>query len=314
MTAGTVTSPASTSRPSAAGGSHVDVARPGFGWAAPAVVFFGLFALLPMLAVIYLSFTAYDGLNPPVWIGLQNWQALATDPLFLQSLWLSAILTLLSWVVQTGVSLPLGVYLAGEQRGRAVLAAVFFVPLLMSSAAVAVLWGSIFDPNFGLASVLGPLIGVPDGNFIGNERLALYSVLFVISWQFMPFHTLLYQGGARAIPKDLYEAALLDGASRWRQFVSITIPQLRNTIIASSVMIIVGSLTYFETVLILTDGGPGTATRILPLHMYIEGFRSFQMGYSAVLAVVLLVIGTLLSLVITRVSGYRNMTSDREGL
>jgi xylobiose transport system permease protein len=292
----------------------VDVGRPGYGWAAPAVVFFGVFALLPMAAVVYLSFTSYDGLNPPVWVGLQNWQALGGDQVFLDSLRLSGTLTVLSWVVQTAVALPLGVYLAGKGRGRAVLAAVFFVPLLMSSAAIAVLWGSLFDPNFGLASVLGPLVGVPDGNFIGNESLALYAVLFVISWQFMPFHTLLYQGGARAIPESLYEAATLDGAGRWRQFRSVTVPQLRDTIITSSVLIIVGSLTYFEIVLILTNGGPGTATRILPLHMYIEGFRSFQMGYAAALAVVLLVVGTVLSLVITRVSGYRNMTSRREGL
>jgi xylobiose transport system permease protein len=294
--------------------SHVDVARPGFGWVAPALVFFGLFALIPMLALIYLSFTSYDGLNPPVFVGLQNWQALAQDQLFLDSLRLSGTLTVLSWLLQTGVALPLGVYLAGKERTRAVLAAVFFVPQLMSGAAIAVLWGTLFDPNFGLASVLGPLVGVPDGNFIGNPSLAFYVVLFVISWQFMPFHTLLYQGATRAIPESLYEAATLDGAGRWRQFRSITVPQLRATIITSGVLIVVGSLTYFEIVLILTNGGPGTATRILPLHMYVEGFRSFQMGYSAALAVVLLVIGTALSLVITRVTGYRQMASQREGL
>jgi xylobiose transport system permease protein len=290
------------------------VARPGFGWAAPAVVFFGVFALLPMLAVIYLSFTAYDGLNPPVWVGLQNWQQLGGDQVFLDSLRLSGTLTLLSWVFQTAIALPLGVYLAAQSRGRAVLAAVFFVPVLMSGAAIAVLWGTLFDPNFGLASVLGPLVGVADGNIIGDPSLALYAVLFVISWQFMPFHTLLYQGAARGIPESLYEAATLDGAGRWRQFRSITVPQLRATIITSSVHIVVGSLTYFEIVLILTNGGPGTATRILPLHMYIEGFRGFQMGYASALAVVLLVIGTALSLVITRVTGFRQMASQREGL
>ena len=147
---------------------------------------------------------------------------------------------MLSWLLQTAVALPLGVYLAGKQRTRAVLAAVFFVPQLMSGAAIAVLWGTLFDPNFGLASVLGPLVGVPDGNFIGNPSLAFYAVLFVISWQFMPFHTLLYQGATRAIPESLYEAATMDGAGRWRQFRSITVPQLRDTIITSGVLIVVG--------------------------------------------------------------------------
>ena len=287
--------------------------RPGFAWAAPALAFFGLFALLPMVAVGYLSLTAYDGLNPPRWVGLENWTRLAGDAVFLDSLRLSVTLTALSWAVQTAIALPLGVYLAGPGRGRALLAAVFFVPLLMSSAAIAVLWRSLFDPNFGLASVVGPLVGIPDGNIIGDSSFAFGAVLVVISWQFLPFHALLYQAATRAIPTMLYEAALLDGAGRWQQFRSVTLPQLRDTVIASGVLIVVGSLTYFEIVLILTGGGPGTATRILPLHMYLEGFRSFQMGYAAALAVVLVVVGAALSLVITRVTGYRSMSSQREG-
>jgi xylobiose transport system permease protein len=294
--------------------SSVEAGRPGIAWALPALAYFGLFALLPMLAVVYLSFTAYDGLNPPRWIGLRNWLNLAGDGIFLQSLRLSAMLTALSWATQTAVALPLGVYLAGRGRSRAVLAAVFFVPLLMSGAAIAVLWRTLLDPNFGLASVLGPLVGVDDGNFVGDPALAFYTALFVISWQFMPFHTLLYQAATRTIPASLYEAATLDGAGRWRQFHSVTLPQLRDTIITSSVLMVVGSLTYFEVILILTGGGPGTATRILPLHMYLEGFRSFQMGYASALAVVLLVLGTVLSLVITKVTGYRRMASQREGM
>lgn len=294
--------------------SSVEAGRPGFVWAAPAIAFFGFFALLPMVAVIYLSFTAYQGITAPEWIGLENWKRLGTDPDIGNALRLSAQLTLLSWLVQTAIALPLGVYVAGRGRARSVLAAIFFVPLLMSGAAIAILWGVLFDPNFGLASVVGPLIGVEDGNFIGNPTLAFYAVLMVISWQFMPFHTLLYQGAIRAIPTSLYEAATIDGAGRFKQFRSITIPQLRDTIITSSVLMIVGSLTYFEIILILTGGGPGTATRTLPLHMYLTGFRSFDMGYASVLAVLLLGIGTGMSLVVTKVTGYRKMASQREGL
>lgn len=298
----------------ARGTSPVPRGEPGLLWAGPALLFFAFFALVPMAAVVVLSFTAYDGLNPPQWVGTANWQRLVTDGLFWSSLQLSAVLTVVSWLVQTAIALPLGIYLAAPGRSRAAVAAVFIVPLLMSGAAIAVLWSTLFDPNFGLASVLGPLVGVLDGNFIGDSRFALWAVLLVISWQFVPFHTLLYQGATRAIPAMLYEAAVLDGAGRWRQLVSVTLPQLRDTMITSGVLMVVGSLTYFEVVLILTGGGPGTATRILPLHMYLEGFRSFDMGYSAALAVVLLVLGASLSLLITRVTGYRSMSSQREGL
>ncbi len=288
--------------------------RPSFLWAAPVIVFFGLFALLPMAGVVYLSFTAYDGIGMPTWTGLDNWTRLFGDEIFVDSLRLSAILTALSWAFQTVVALSLGVYVAAPGRSRAVLATIFFMPLLMSGAAIALLWTTLFDPNFGLASVVGPLLGVDDGNFIGSPTLAFYCILLVVSWQFMPFHMLLYQAATRQIPQMLYEAATIDGAGRWRQFFSVTLPQLRDTVITSSVLILVGSLTYFEVVLIITGGGPGTATRILPLHMYLEGFRSFNMGYASVLAVVLLMFGAALSLIVTRVTGYHKMASQREGL
>lgn len=294
--------------------SSMEAGRPGLAWAAPALLFFGLFALVPMVAVVYLSFTEYSGLGAPVWIGGDNWATLVGDGVFWSSLRLSVLLTVLSWLVQTSIALPLGVFVAGAGRTRGALAAIYFVPLLMSGAAIALLWATLFDPNFGLASVVGPWIGVEDGNFTGDPQLAFVAVLLVISWQFMPFHTLLYQAATRAIPASLYEAATLDGASRYQQFRSVTLPQLRDTIITSTVLILVGSLTYFEIVLILTGGGPGTATRILPLHMYLEGFRSFDMGYASVLAVVLLVVGAVLSLAVTKVTGYRKMASQREGM
>jgi len=289
-------------------------ARPGAIWAAPALVYFAVFALLPMALVVYLSFTRWNGLGSPHWTGLANWSYLLRDPQVIQSLKLSGILTAVTWAFQTAVSLPLGVWAAGPQRGRAVLSAVFFTPLLISSSGIAVLWKALLDPNFGLATIFGPWVGVDDGNFIGRPSLALWTIMAVISWQFIPFHTLLYQSATRQIPSVLYEAATVDGAGRFQQFRAITLPQLRHTIITSSVLMIVGSLTYFEVVLIITGGGPGAATRILPLDMYLTGFSAFQMGYASVLSVLLLAVGTALSLLIVRVTGYRRMTSQREGL
>ncbi|ROS76882.1 carbohydrate ABC transporter permease [Cellulomonas sp. PhB143] len=292
----------------------VGTGRPGALWAVPALGFFGLFALLPMAIVVYLSFTQWSGIGSPVFTGTDNWTKLAHDTQLMPSLRLTIGLTIVSWLLQTAICLPLGVWLAHHGRGRAVLAAVFFVPLLMSSAAIAILWGGLLDPNFGLASVVGPLIGVPDGNFIGDPDLVFWVVVAVVAWQFVPFHVLLYQGATRQVPGSLYEAARIDGAGRFRQFTAITVPQLKHTIITSSVLMLVGSMTYFEIILILTGGGPGTATRVLPLHMYIEGFQSFDMGYASVLAVLLLVLGTALSLFVTRATGFHRMDSQKEGL
>jgi xylobiose transport system permease protein len=279
--------------------------RPSAWYAVPAFAFFALFAALPMVLVIYLSFTAWDGLGTPAVNGGENWSRLLEDSEARASVWRTLVLMVVSWLVQTPIALLIGVWAAGKQRSRAVLSSIFFLPLLLSTAAIALLWQALLEPNFG-AFVGGPL-------FLGDPDIALYTVVLVISWQFIPFHTLLYQGAARAVPPSLYEAATLDGASRVSQFRHITLPQLRYTIVTSSVLMLVGSLTTFDTVLILTNGGPGTATRILPLHMYITGFSGFEMGYASTIAVVLVVLGTALSLLVMRWSGFRQMSSQQEG-
>ena len=288
--------------------------RPGAAWVVPAIVFFAIFALLPMVGVVYLSFTSWSGLGSPALTGAANWKQLVHDPQFWQSLRLSAIFIVSSWLIQTVISLLIGVWAAGKQRGRAVMSAIFFLPLVMSSTAIAITWQVLLDPNFGLAGWLGPKVGFPSGNIIGSPDGALLMVIFVGAWQFIPFHTLLYQGAARQIPRVLYDAAITDGAGRYQQFWHVTLPLVRNTVITSSLIILVGALTSFETVLILTQGGPGTATRILPYEMYSEGFNSYQYGYGSAIAVVLVVVATILSVLMTRLTGFSRMRSTLEGL
>jgi raffinose/stachyose/melibiose transport system permease protein len=136
----------------------------------------------------------------------------------------------------------------------------------------------------------------------------------VIAWQFIPFHTLLYQGGVRQIPEQMYEAAQIDGAGRIRQFFSITVPQLKYTIITSSTLMLVGSLVYFDLIWVLTQGGPGNATRILALDMYIRGFQANQMGAASVIGVILVVVGVVLTIVIQRLGGRDLRASQMEGM
>lgn len=267
-----------------------------------------MFGILPIAIVAYLSMTRWNGLGSPEWAGLENWRALPDDPDALHGIRVTFQLTLLCWLIQTPLALLLGVWSAGTQRGRAIVSTVFFLPLLLSTTAIALIWLSLLDPNFGLAASVSGLADI-----LASSDQALYAVAFVIAWQFVPFHTLLYQAAARQIPTSMYEDAELAGAGIPRQFLAITLPQLRNTIVASSVLIVVSSLTYFESILLLTGGGPGTATRVLPLHMYIKGFVGFDMGFGSALAVLLVVVGTFLSVLIVRSSGFHRMDSDRDG-
>lgn len=276
----------------------------------PALALFAVFALVPLAVALYLSFTRWDGLGSPEWIGLDNWQSLLTDGGIGHSLGLTLQLMILSWLIQTPLSILLGVFLSGHQRYREILAVVYFVPLLLSSAAIAIAFRNLLDPNFGLFASAPSFL---DQNWLGDSSLALYAVTFIIAWQFIPFHTLLYQGGARQIPQSLYEAAAIDGAGRARQFFSLTLPQLKYTFVTSTTLMLVGALTYFDVIYILTQGGPGDATRILPLDMYLTGFVANKMGLACAIAVVLAVFGMVLSLVITKASGFTKMESQLEG-
>nr|WP_240895743.1 sugar ABC transporter permease [Kineococcus siccus] len=217
----------------------------------------------------------------------------------------------LSWAVQTPLSILLGVFIAGHQKYRAVLAVLYFLPLLLSSAAIAIAYKALLDPNFGLGAGLGlPFLSQ---NWLGRPALAMGVVIFIVSWQFIPFHSLIYQGGVRQIPKSMYEAAEIDGAGRVKQFFFMTLPQLKNTIITSSTLMIVGSLTFFDLIFVLTGGGPSDATRVLALDMYLRGFRGSLMGPASVIATILVLIGLALALLLQRLGGRGGASSQLEG-
>ncbi len=288
------------------------VGRPGFAWALPAALFFTLFAIVPLVMVAVLSFMSWNGLGSPQWVGTDNWSRLLDDPVMLKSVWLTLLLTALGVVLQTPLSILLGVWAAGHQRNRAVLSVIYFIPLLLSATAVSVLWRALLDPNFGIPADATWLFG--DGNLFGEQTTAIGVLAFVSTWQFTPFHTLIYQGAARSIPQVLYQAAEIDGAGRYRQFFHITLPQLRNSMITSMILMIVGGLTTFETVLILTQGGPGTDTTISAYYMYDKAFKGFDFGAGSAIALALVVAATIISLVVVKVSGYDKMRSSMEGV
>jgi len=268
----------------------------------PALILFLLFAVVPLLGVFGLSFMRWDGISTPTWAGSHNWGTVLTDPNTWAALWLSIKVMVISWIIQTPISLLLGVFTAARQKYRAFLAVLYFLPLLLSSAAIAIAFKALLDPNFGMSRAFN--IPALSQDWLGSPTLVIYVVIFIIAWQFIPFHTLLYQAGVRQIPKSLYEASVIDGAGRVKQFFHITLPQLRYTIITSSTLMLVGSLTYFDVVFVLTGGGPGRATRLLPLDMYLTGFSSNDMGHASVLAVILVIVGLTLSLGLARLSSF----------
>ncbi|GAA0502817.1 ABC transporter [Paractinoplanes deccanensis] len=279
--------------------------------ALPAFVWFVLFGIIPLFGVLFLSFTTWNGIGDISVTGLTSWKATLTDPGLPHALWITFVIMALSWAVQTPMSILIGVFLATSKRYRELLAVLYFIPLLLSSAAIAITFKALLDPNFGLGAGLG--IDALNQDWLGNSTLAMATLIFIVSWQFIPFHSLIYQGAVRQIPTSMYEASQIDGAGRVRQFFSITLPQLKYTIITSSTLMVVGSLTFFDLIYVLTGGGPGDSTRTLALEMYQKGFQANLMGPASAIAVILVLVGLALSLLLRRLGG-RADESQLEGV
>jgi raffinose/stachyose/melibiose transport system permease protein len=279
--------------------------------ALPALLVFAAFGILPLIGVLLLSFTSWDGIGVIRPAGFASWRAVLSDPGLPHALWVTFKIMALSWLVQTPLSIFIGVFLAGHQRYRELLAVLYFIPLLLSSAAIAITYKALLDPNFGLGA--GLHLSLLTQDWLGEGKLAVGVIIFVVSWHYIPFHSLIYQGAVRQIPRSMYEAAQLDGAGRVRMFFRITLPQLKYTIITSSTLMVVGSLVFFDLIFVLTEGGPGDATRVLALLMYKQGFQANLMGQASAIAVILVLVGLALALLLRRIGGRNASASQLEG-
>jgi raffinose/stachyose/melibiose transport system permease protein len=279
--------------------------------ALPALVMFVAFGIIPLVGVLLLSFTTWDGIGDIHPSGLTSWKAELTDPGLPHALWVTFEIMIISWLVQTPLSILIGVFLAASKKYRGFLAVLYFIPLLLSSAAISIAYKALLDPNFGIGAGFG--IDWLKQDWLGDSKLAIGVLIFVVSWQYIPFHSLIYQGAVRQIPTSMYEAAQIDGAGRMRTFFSITLPQIRYTIITSSTLMVVGSLTFFDLIYVLTGGGPGDSTRALALEMYQKGFQANLMGPASAIAVILVLVGVILAQLLRRLGG-RGDESQLEGV
>ena len=279
--------------------------------ALPALLMFIAFGVIPLLGVLGLSFTTWNGIGAIHVTGLTSWKAELKDPGLPHSLFVTFEIMIISWLVQTPISILIGVFLAAFKRYRGFLAVLYFIPLLLSSVAISITYKALLDPNFGLGS--GLKLSFLNQDWLGSPKLAVGVLIFVVSWQYVPFHSLIYQGAVRQIPTSMFEAAQIDGAGRMRQFFSITLPQIKYTIITSSTLMVVGSLTFFDLIFVLTAGGPGDATRALALSMYQKGFMADLMGPASAIAVILVLVGLLLAQILRRLGG-RGDESQLEGV
>ncbi len=266
---------------------------------------FGFLALtvIPIIASIFLSFTNYDILSPPRWVGLQNFKKMFfEDPRYWKSVRATLYYALTAVPLRLIVALSVAMLLNTSRRGVALYRALFYVPSVVGdSVAVAVMWRQIFGGD-GLVNAFLRLFGLPGKRlWLADPQFAIWTLILLAAWQFGSA-MLIFLAGLKQIPYELYESADIDGAGPVRKFFSITIPQLTPIIFFNLVMQTINGLIVFTPALIITNGGPLDTTNFYALYLYKRGFENFQMGYASAMAWILMLVTALLTLVIFKTS------------
>lgn len=268
------------------------------GWlySTPFLVFFLTFLAFPIVATLLMSFTDFglrDVTHPldAEFIGLENYTALVDDDKFVTSLFNTAYFVVLGVPLTIFSGLVAAVLLnSGIDRLRTFFRVGFYVPVVTAIVAVAVIWRFVLDPSEGLIAGLGAQLGVSTPDFLASEALAMPSLIVMAVWRNMGTAMVLFLAGLQAIPTEVREAARIDGAGAFQQFVKITVPLLRPTMLYVAVMTTIGFLNVFEEPFVMTNGGPGDSTLTVSLYMYKEGFQFMHMGAASAMAYVLFTI------------------------
>lgn len=267
----------------------------------PAAAIYTLFQFYPMLSGFYYGFTDWDGLSPVMkTVGFDNFKEIAHDPLIFRSLKNTLILTLLIVTVQNGLGLMLAIMLDRKLAGRALFRAVYFLPVLLSTTVVGFIWSAIFNPVIGSwGSILRAvgLNGLANLDLLGNSHSAIYTIVFVMIWQYLGYSMVIYLAGLQTIPGDMYEAADIDGAGRWRKFRNVTFPLIAPSLTINVILSTVGCFKAFDHIFVLTGGGPGDASQVIGTAIYTVAFSNNRYGYGIALSMLLFLAIVLVSMV-----------------
>ena len=260
----------------------------GWSFILPNFVGFALLTLVPVVTLFYMSLTNWNVFGKADWVGIANFQRLIGDGSFrtsvVNTLYYSAMHIPLTLVVSLGLALLLNNKLRGAKYFRT---AAFF-PYITSIVAIAMVWNLMFSPDYGPINQILRAIGIenPPG-WLTSTDWAMPAVAIVSTWRDMGYYMILFLAGLATVPRELYEAARVDGANAWQRFVNVTIPGLRPTTFFVVVILTINSFKIFDLILVMTDGGPGQATLVMSQFIYRKGFEESQFGYASAAAVVL---------------------------
>lgn len=258
----------------------------------PAVVLFTLFVIYPFLKGFYISLHRWDGLSDMEWLGFRNYYFAVTDKTFWKTMGNTFRYALITPVLKNLLGFALALLFVQKLKGMSLFRVCTYIPYTFSYVVVGVLWCWIYNPTFGLLNSLLKALGLESWiqGWLSDPKVALWSVILVDVWKCMGFHAVLFMAGLQSIPQDLYEAAAIDGASKWKQFLHITIPQLNSTIVTSMLLAITGAfVNNYDVVNVMTGGGPYHSTEVGLIYIMNTAFQQNNMGKANAMSMILVV-------------------------
>ena len=293
--------------------------NPAYGFLAPALSVIAAFFFVPIVASVLLSVTDFDiyaiaSFANLRFVGYDNYVRLLRDPLFWVALKNTVYFVCVGGPLSIGVSLAAAVLLSAKLvRFKGMFRTIFFLPVITTLVAVAVVWRYLYHPRFGLLNYGLSFLGIGPIDWLGDPAWAMPAIILLAVWKNFGFNMVIFVAGLQSIPDRLYEAASLDGAGTRRQFWHVTLPMLAPTFALVSIITLIGYFQLFAEPYVMTQGGPGQSTLSVVLLMYQEGFRWWNMGYAAAVAFVLFVIILALTLMSLRLRGGAPMAVAESG-
>jgi multiple sugar transport system permease protein len=281
--------------------------NPAYWFLAPALSMIAVFFFLPVVASVFLSLTDFDiyavaSRTNLRFVGPGNYRHLLHDPLFWVAMRNTVYFVAIGGPLSVAASLGAALLLTARRvRFKGVFRTIFFLPVITTLVAVAVVWRYVYHPRFGLLSYALSLFGVGPIDWLGDPRWAMPAIILMAIWKNFGFNMVIFIAGLGGIPERLYEAARIDGARAWQQFRYVTLPMLAPTFLFVAIITMIGYLQLFAEPYVMTEGGPANSTLSIVLLMYQQGFRWWNMGYAAALAVALFLIILVLTLVALRI-------------
>lgn len=277
----------------------------GYLFITPNLLGFLIFQLVPIVVAIGLAFTQWDLINDPVWVGFANYRALLRDPVFLLSIKKTLYFVVVNVPLQSMLALIIAILLNRSTRLQNLIRTLFIVPWVSMAVAVGLTWTWIFNSQFGLLNEILLRIGLDRIPWLAHQDWAMFSVIIVNVWQFLGFHIIIFLAGLQMIPKEVEEAAIVDGASKLTRLFRITLPLISPVLFYDLIVNIIGTFQVFDLPYAMTGGGPGNATRVYNLYLYQKGFQFLRMGEASAMAVLLLIMIAITTAFFFKIVGRR---------